>query len=526
MQTNLRLKPEVLRLIVYLLYLLILTMIPFRFSISPGRYFELWESFYTVSISDFIINVILFIPFGFLLFLLMKNTVWKDYTKILICSILGTSLSFIVEIYQLFLPRDSTLSDVVINTIGAFIGAVVAKFYYNKTVEIIRYIWNRIQMSKFLLILLIALYSLTILSLSVLPNQFFNLRNWNSNFISQFTDFRNWINFQNWDPNFTFQLGNLPTLDRPWFGKMYLVAIYNRALSDSEVYTNFIAGPYPIDSNRIKDGLIALYNFREGGGKDIHDSSGFGQPLNLAVYNPSRVRWLTPNGLEILGNTIIQRKDPVEKLYSTIKNTNTLTIEVWVEPDKFSQAVLGRIVSFSAGSTPPLSNFTLAQRGKNLYFLLRTPLTGLNGTNRALITKDNFLTKEIQHLVITYENGIERLFVNGLQHSQIAIFDDNLIDLFGKNILGKIAFCFSFFIPLGFLFYALLLNNPWGFITISMLSSFFSFGLLVIMEVLNFVIFPQDFDFTLLYSGVLVGIFNIFFCTICDKSGLFRETNS
>lgn len=325
MQTNLRLKPEALGLIVYLFYLLILTMSPFSFSVSPNRHFRLWESFYTVHVVDFVLNLILFIPLGFLLFLLVRNTAWKDYTKILICIILGTSLSFIIETYQLFLPRDSTLSDVVINTTGAFIGATVSKFYGNKTVEIIQYGRDRMKDAK----VLITVYSLTILSLSVLPNPHINFHNLDSHSISQLTDFRDWVDFHNWDPNFTFQLGNTSTLDRPWFGRMYIVAIYNHALSNKEIYTNFMAGPYSTDSTRIKDGLIANYNFNEGDGKDVRDSSGFSQPFNLTVYNPSRVRWLTPNGLEILHSTVIKGQGSVEKLYNAIRTTNELTIEVW-----------------------------------------------------------------------------------------------------------------------------------------------------------------------------------------------------
>jgi VanZ family protein len=523
MRTDFRFKPEALGLAVYLLYLIILTMSPFRFSVSPDRHFKLLESFHTANIFDLTLNIVFFIPFGFLLFLLTKNSGWKDYTKVLMCGILGGTLSLIVETYQLFLPRGSTLSDIATNTMGAFIGAIVAVFCYNKAVKIVQYSWYRIQSSKFLLILSITLYSLTILGLSLLPSQCFNWSKWDSNFISQFIDFRNSISFQNWDPNFTFQLGNTPTIDRPWFGRIYLVAIYNRALSKNEVYTNFMAGPYySIDSDRIKDGLIAFYNFKEGGGKAVHDSSGFGQPLDLTISNPSTVRWLTPNGLEILNNTIIQRHGSVEKLYNAIRATNKLTIEVWAKPNKTNQPILARIVSFSNSQIPPLNNFTFVQMGKNLYFLLRTPLTGLHGWDMGLV-KDNFLKTEVQHLVVTYENGIERLFVNGSQHSQIVLFDSKLSKFFGRNILSNIAFCFSFFLPLGFLFYAFLLNYRWGIIKLSILSSSFSFGLLIIIEVLNAVIFPQSFDFTPLYSGVLVGIVTTLFCIACAKSGLFRK---
>lgn len=45
-----------------------------------------------------------------------------------------------------------------------------------------------------------------------------------------------------WNPAYRFALANELTLDRPWFGDVHDVAIYNRALESSEVLTNFLAG--------------------------------------------------------------------------------------------------------------------------------------------------------------------------------------------------------------------------------------------------------------------------------------------
>ncbi len=47
----------------------------------------------------------------------------------------------------------------------------------------------------------------------------------------------------NWDPAFPLVLANEPTGDRPWLGTFYLVAIYNRALSSTEVTQNYQSGP-------------------------------------------------------------------------------------------------------------------------------------------------------------------------------------------------------------------------------------------------------------------------------------------
>ena len=49
--------------------------------------------------------------------------------------------------------------------------------------------------------------------------------------------------YSNWDINDKFNIGNEATLDRPWYGTVHLVAVYDRALSEAEIQQNFAAGP-------------------------------------------------------------------------------------------------------------------------------------------------------------------------------------------------------------------------------------------------------------------------------------------
>ena len=50
-------------------------------------------------------------------------------------------------------------------------------------------------------------------------------------------------NYSNWDVSDKFSIGNEGSSDRPWYGTVYLVAVYDRALSPEEVTQNFDAGP-------------------------------------------------------------------------------------------------------------------------------------------------------------------------------------------------------------------------------------------------------------------------------------------
>ena len=47
----------------------------------------------------------------------------------------------------------------------------------------------------------------------------------------------------NWDSGFRLALANELTGDRGWLGEFYLLAVYNRALSQVEVDQNFASGP-------------------------------------------------------------------------------------------------------------------------------------------------------------------------------------------------------------------------------------------------------------------------------------------
>jgi L-rhamnose isomerase len=47
--------------------------------------------------------------------------------------------------------------------------------------------------------------------------------------------------FSNWDSSHVLLLANEATGDRPWLGEIYMVAIYDRPLSEEEVKQNFDA---------------------------------------------------------------------------------------------------------------------------------------------------------------------------------------------------------------------------------------------------------------------------------------------
>jgi VanZ family protein len=96
--------------------------------------------------------------------------------------------------------------------------------------------------------------------------------------------------FSSWDPNAFFVIGNEHTGDRLWQGKIYLVALYNRALGDEEIYQNYkniiSSNTTEIGPRQNHNGLIRYYTFSEGKGDVVYnqakqETSGHLIPVNL-----------------------------------------------------------------------------------------------------------------------------------------------------------------------------------------------------------------------------------------------------
>ena len=105
-------------------------------------------------------------------------------------------------------------------------------------------------------------------------------------------------NFSNWDPSYRLVMGNDVRGNKPWKGKIYYVAVYNRALSDREIHNNYLSkfqskiktdkqilwrkGTAEHDSFK-EGGPIVRYLFDEGQGNMIHDSGSDSNPIDLTI---------------------------------------------------------------------------------------------------------------------------------------------------------------------------------------------------------------------------------------------------
>jgi hypothetical protein len=176
----------------------------------------------------------------------------------------------------------------------------------------------------------------------------------------------------NWEDDFRLALGNELTEDRSWLGELHRVALYARALNSGEISRSAKAR-----HEKAPEGAVVLYEFQDGTGRLVRDTSGSGSPLNLEVKDPSNVQWLSGGGLRITGSALIASSGPARKLIDAVKRSRAMSIEAWIKPENTVQAGPARIVTVSKDMGG--RNFTLGQKGGAYEARFRTTSTSPNG---------------------------------------------------------------------------------------------------------------------------------------------------
>ena len=170
---------------------------------------------------------------------------------------------------------------------------------------------------------------------------------------------------------------------------------------------------------------IALYEFKEGTGASIQDTSGVGVPLNLKLYGTEGTdyRWVGGWGVEFLTEKAKAQATTQDsrKLLTQILGSGAYSIEAWVVPANISQgdANPARIINYSGGSNE--RNFTLGQAEYRYAFMNRSSAEpSPNGNTLLTDDMDEDLQSTQQHVVVTFDLASGRkVYVNGVDVSKI-----------------------------------------------------------------------------------------------------------
>jgi hypothetical protein len=444
--------------------------------------------FEALRLHDFVQNIVYFLPWGVLVFVFVGSPRSRALTKVALAALLGGMLSLVIELCQVFFLRSPSIFDVLANILGAGLGALLCAA---SPIDVRWVVARSLALADRSRLLLPAGFALATVPLviSVIKSP--------------------WTDFHNWNQGFTFQIANEASLNRPWLGKIHLAAIYDRALAQEEIAQHYRAGVSRAGrESRSTAGLIALYTFSEGRGASVRDVSGYGSPLNLTLSPSSHFRWHGEgDGLEVIRPAILRSAGPAKKLYGALRDSGELSVEMWITPANVKQKGPARIVSFSRD--PVSRNFTVGQERADIDFRLRTPLTGSNGTIVNLRTRDGFLAREQFHLIATYKNGVEKLYVDGREHpDRVDLTKADIMVAFGtkKSPLSQLAYSLFYFFPVSFFYSRALRARSVNYSITVLLAVTIAVTLLGLAEYFQAHALARPFDLHLLGYGVLVGI--------------------
>ncbi len=425
------------------LLVLIATLFPFNFTPNDLSFQAIFRSFFShpSSLNDLVGNVILFLPFGFGLADLTRQKGFNHLGAVLIGSVVSSTLSLTVETLQVFLPsRSSSVIDIYTNTTGGLLGAIAFLIWQatapGRSRELSGFLrqWFSKRTLSVAIVLWVMFTALIV----------FNLQQA--------------VTFRNWDTEFPLLLGNERTGDRPWAGTISTVEISDRASSLSEVADIFqhqgFASP---------ESLVTAYRLK---GQEVYSDQTGHLPDLVWIGSSKR----SEEAL-LTSKHWLSTQKPARVLAEKLKATSEFTLSTIVATSDPTQSGPARIISLSGDSFQ--RNFTLGQEKTNLVFRLRTPITGINGTNAVLSVPDVFSDTKLRHLVLTYKRQILNLYVDNVQQVQslqltpdvtlfryLLPFEAHSIDLTRTNIfIYRVLFYAAFFIPLGFLTAFLILRS-------------------------------------------------------------------
>ncbi len=477
-------QPLIATLVIYLIFVYLLTLNPFRFSLFHFERFIQFRKGYLAAIiggssfSDLVLNLFMLFPFGLVLGSLFRNLQIKFKISLITATALGFLISLSIELCQVFLPRSFSCVDIFANTVGAFIGAGPAYPVRGFDIEqILRKLYNqdRSFYSRFVIIYIIV--ATFILLLPIMLNTF---RNWNNRFL--------------------LVIGNEATLNRPWKGIIYKLSIFDRKFTDQEVEQFSRLDLQQETPAHLATGLLVEYIFTN---PEIKKSGALKDNLVLSMPQDSSFIFSAQGGVLLQNSSSISTSLPATDLTYALKKTNQLSIAIWFQPANLQQDGPARIVTLSRDTDH--RNFTLGQSGAKLNFRVRTTLNGLNGSRVELTTQPLITADKPQSVLATFHRGEMRLFYNGKIIPSIIYSTSHYLPLLaglGNNRFGKVAFCFMLLFPLGWLARGLVKFKPWK----SVISSLIVMPPFLILSSITIVFLNHNLDLHLFYLCCFVSL--------------------
>ena len=180
-----------------------------------------------------------------------------------------------------------------------------------------------------------------------------------------------------------------------------------------------VSPPWP--SQRVSEGLQALYSFDDGEGPLVRDVSGVGSPLHLKIEDPAAVQW-TDSSIVVRGPTLISSIDAATKITEACHASNELTVEAWIKPEDSESSGPAGIVALAPDGEHRNFAVTLGMSGResrDLYGIGLRTTEETEGGGPNLSSLPGVVREAPTHVVLTRDaSGFARLYINNELHAQ------------------------------------------------------------------------------------------------------------
>ncbi len=135
------------------------------------------------------------------------------------------------------------------------------------------------------------------------------------------------------------------------------------------------------------------------------------EPIRGLQYAAADLEF-TDGALHVQRDASIENRRDVAKVRDALMQSGCLSVELVVQTDSLMQ--LGAANIFGMARDSMNRNFTVGQEGSALVFRMRTSATDFGGYRNRLLVPQVFDTEHRQHVLLTYDGKLTRLYVNGL----------------------------------------------------------------------------------------------------------------
>lgn len=331
---------------------------------------------------DVVLNVLLFMPFGFGLAAKLHERGKSKASALLPVLLCGALLSYVIEFLQIYIPsRDSGWTDVGTNSSGAFLGALVFLLFG----------------------------SLLLPALSSTEQIFGSWMAGRHGVIICLIYFGLWFAFSaslqresrpsNWNPNARLLLG-YSAAERSasgWTGQILRLQLWDHALANSAAL--HIASS--LNGGSADQAPVADFDF--SGTAPFQDQRHTLPDLSWASSSD------VPNAAVFDGTSWLASSDPISPLIDDLHRTHQFALRLICRPAGTRLANMP-VLLVSPGFGPP--DLLLQQEGSDLIFWFRTPLS-ISRNRMSWDIPDVFSAGQSRDILFSYDGSNLSLFIDG-----------------------------------------------------------------------------------------------------------------